>query len=220
MMLRALALLLCLQGGTALRLSPALTQQSKTALEDALRELGVRSGEKRALAARLSAIEEELVAYQGGPESAAAFEKRRRVALEAERAAAGSARARAWAARVLPGGAGSPAHASAFQQQGRYHESMSPASLRVASPLSHFETRLGRDFLAPRASPSSAPPGARARGCPPRAGSAPPAGPARDPRATLRATPSPAMGGNSSGVTFLMQLNRMQLGGVGRGSTV
>ena len=32
MMLRALALLLCLQGGTALRLSPALTQQCKTAL--------------------------------------------------------------------------------------------------------------------------------------------------------------------------------------------
>ena len=32
MMLRALALLLCLQGGTALRLRPALTQQCKTAL--------------------------------------------------------------------------------------------------------------------------------------------------------------------------------------------
>ena len=32
MMFRALALLLCLQGGTALRLSPALTQQCKTAL--------------------------------------------------------------------------------------------------------------------------------------------------------------------------------------------
>ena len=31
-MLRALALLVCLQGGTALRLSPALTQQCKTAL--------------------------------------------------------------------------------------------------------------------------------------------------------------------------------------------
>ena len=32
MMLRALALLVCLQGGTALRLRPALTQQCKTAL--------------------------------------------------------------------------------------------------------------------------------------------------------------------------------------------
>ena len=32
MMLRALVLLVCLQGGTALRLSPALTQQCKTAL--------------------------------------------------------------------------------------------------------------------------------------------------------------------------------------------